>query len=52
MLEYALKGSKRYWTWVCFLLVLIGIGFIAYLNQFQVGLGITGMRFIIRKFNH
>jgi len=43
MLEYALKGSKRYWTWVCFLLVLIGIGFIAYLNQFQVGLGITGM---------
>jgi Ni/Fe-hydrogenase subunit HybB-like protein len=43
MLEKALVGSKRYWTWVCILLALIGVGFIAYLYQFRTGLGITGM---------
>lgn len=43
MLEKALTGSRRYWAWVFFLLVLIGIGFISYLHQFKYGLGITGM---------
>ncbi|EGB15041.1 Polysulfide reductase NrfD [Pseudodesulfovibrio mercurii] len=43
MLELALKGSKRYYGWIAFLLVLIGIGSIAYLNQILVGLKITGM---------
>lgn len=43
MLEKALSGSGKYWTWVFFLLALIGAGFVNYLNQFQNGLGITGM---------
>ncbi|MBI4654932.1 MAG: polysulfide reductase NrfD [Nitrospirae bacterium] len=43
MLEKALSGSKKYWLWMTFLLVLIGIGVISYLYQFRVGLGITGM---------
>ena len=43
MLEKALTGGKRYWTWLCILLVVIGVGFISYLYQFRVGLGITGM---------
>ncbi len=43
MLEKALYGGKRYWTWVFFLLGLIGIGFIAYLKQYSYGLGITGL---------
>jgi molybdopterin-containing oxidoreductase family membrane subunit len=43
MLEKALTGSRRYWTWVSFLVALVGIGFVNYLYQFQNGLGITGM---------
>jgi molybdopterin-containing oxidoreductase family membrane subunit len=43
MLEKALIGGRRYWTWVFFLLVIIGIGFITYLQQFKLGLGITGL---------
>ncbi|MBE0426813.1 MAG: polysulfide reductase NrfD [Nitrospirae bacterium] len=43
MLETALKGSRTYWIWVIFLLGVIGAGFISYLYQFSVGLGITGM---------
>ena len=43
MLETALKGSRRYWGWICFLLIVIGTGFIAYLYQFRIGLGVTGM---------
>ncbi len=43
MLEKALTGSRSYWTWVFFLLALVGIGFVNYLYQFQNGLGITGM---------
>jgi Ni/Fe-hydrogenase subunit HybB-like protein len=43
MLEKAIYGGRRYWVWVCFLLSLIGIGFLAYLYQFQNGLGVTGM---------
>jgi len=43
MLEKALTGSKRYWTWIFILLAIIGVGFINYLRQFDYGLGITGM---------
>ncbi len=43
MLEKALVGSKRYWTWIFFLLGVVGIGFITYLQQFKLGLGITGL---------
>ncbi|MBI5550499.1 MAG: polysulfide reductase NrfD [Desulfobacterales bacterium] len=43
MLELALKGSKSYWTWVVALLGVIGVGFLLYLGQLQIGLGITGM---------
>lgn len=43
MLEYALKGSKKYYGWMAALLVVIGIGFLFYLKQLDAGLGITGM---------
>ena len=43
MLEKALQGSRKYWTWVFFLLLIVGNGFINYLYQFKHGLGITGM---------
>lgn len=43
MLEKALVGSRKYWAWVIFLLAVFGVGFIAYLYQFQNGLGITGL---------
>ncbi|MDH5203547.1 MAG: polysulfide reductase NrfD [Nitrospirota bacterium] len=43
MLETALRGSRKYWGLILFLLSLIGIGFIFYLQQFSYGLGITGM---------
>jgi molybdopterin-containing oxidoreductase family membrane subunit len=43
MFEKALVGSNRYFGWVAFLLTIIGVGFIIYLYQFRVGLGITGM---------
>lgn len=43
MLEKALTGSKKYWAWVILLLVVIAVGFYAYLNQYNYGLGVTGM---------
>ncbi|HOP07629.1 MAG TPA: polysulfide reductase NrfD [candidate division Zixibacteria bacterium] len=43
MLEKALIGDKKYWTWVIGLLVLIGIGVLFYIRQFNEGLGITGL---------
>lgn len=43
MLENALTGSKRYWTWITILLAIIGAGVISYLRQYDYGLGITGM---------
>jgi len=43
MLEKALVGGRRYWRWIFFLLFVIGVGFLGYLYQFRVGLGITGM---------
>ncbi|MBU1318766.1 MAG: polysulfide reductase NrfD [candidate division Zixibacteria bacterium] len=43
MIEKALTGDKRYWGWIAFLLVLIGIGTINYLRQYGYGLGLTGL---------
>jgi len=43
MLEKAIKGDQKYWGWIVFLLLLIGMGFAFYLYQFKVGLKVTGM---------
>ena len=43
MIELALQGSKKYWAWVAFLLVVIGIGVVAYTMQFSQGLRITSL---------
>ena len=43
MLELAIKGSKRYYGWLAFLLAVTGVGFLVYLRQLDFGLGITGM---------
>ena len=43
MLDRAIKGSGRYWGWIIFLLVLIGIGSGFYSIQWVKGLMITGM---------
>lgn len=43
MLNKALRGSKNYWSWIGFLLFLIGIGFMFYLGQLNQGLTTTGM---------
>jgi Ni/Fe-hydrogenase subunit HybB-like protein len=43
MLETALKGKQGYWSWLIFLLAMMGIGFGCYLYQFHEGLRITGM---------
>jgi Ni/Fe-hydrogenase subunit HybB-like protein len=43
MLEYALTGQKKYWTWLLALAVVITTGFVCYLRQYQTGLTITGM---------
>ena len=43
MLDRALKGTTAYWSWLVFLLVLIGIGAACWFYQFNVGLRITGM---------
>jgi molybdopterin-containing oxidoreductase family membrane subunit len=43
MLEKTLTGDRRYWGWIFFLLALIAVGFLFYLEQFGYGLGITGL---------
>ncbi len=43
MIDKAFTGSKTYWSWVAFLLALIGLGTLAYLYQFENGLGVTGL---------
>ncbi len=43
MLETTLKGTKRYWGLLATFAVVMGIGFLIYLKQFDFGLGITGM---------
>ena len=39
MIEKALTGDSKYWTWLAFLLVLMGIGGACYVQQFNYGLG-------------
>jgi molybdopterin-containing oxidoreductase family membrane subunit len=43
MLELAIKGGKKYYGWMTFLMVIIGVGFLIYLRQLDFGLGITGL---------
>ncbi|MBE0596439.1 MAG: polysulfide reductase NrfD [Desulfuromonadales bacterium] len=43
MFDLALTGGRRYWSWVVFLLLLMGVGLFFYLQQLQHGLGITGL---------
>ncbi|MCP4580858.1 MAG: polysulfide reductase NrfD [candidate division Zixibacteria bacterium] len=43
MLERALIGGKKYWTWVFVLLGLIFIGTLFYLRQYDIGLTTTGL---------
>ena len=43
MIEKAFAGSRTYWAWLIFLLVVIGTGFFCYLRQWNEGLSITGL---------
>jgi molybdopterin-containing oxidoreductase family membrane subunit len=43
MLEKALEGDRRYWSWIAALLVVMGIAFLFYLRQYSEGLTITGL---------
>jgi molybdopterin-containing oxidoreductase family membrane subunit len=43
MFEKAVVGSRRYWAWIGSLFAVILLGFLFYLRQLQVGLGITGL---------
>ena len=43
MLEKALTGSGRYWTWMATLTAIIAVAVFEYLQQFKLGLGITGL---------
>ncbi|MBN2226193.1 MAG: polysulfide reductase NrfD [candidate division Zixibacteria bacterium] len=43
MIEKALIGGKRYWGWLAVLSVVIILGLLAYLKQFNTGLAITGL---------
>jgi molybdopterin-containing oxidoreductase family membrane subunit len=43
MFEHAIVGSRKYWSWIVFLLFLIAVGLACYLRQFRYGLAITGL---------
>jgi len=43
MFEKAVVGSRKYWTWLGVLSAVILAGFLCYLWQLQIGLGITGL---------
>jgi Ni/Fe-hydrogenase subunit HybB-like protein len=43
MLEKAMVGSRKYWSWIAFLFVLIAIAAGCYLIQLKNGLVITGL---------
>ncbi|MDA3844569.1 MAG: polysulfide reductase NrfD [Candidatus Kapabacteria bacterium] len=43
MLDKIFTGGKKYWAWMIFLSSIIGAGTLAYLHQYEVGLGVTGM---------
>jgi molybdopterin-containing oxidoreductase family membrane subunit len=43
MLENAFRGTKAYWGWIIALALVIGAATLAYLYQFNNGLGVTGL---------
>ncbi|PLX47033.1 MAG: menaquinol oxidoreductase [Desulfobulbaceae bacterium] len=43
MVDKVLKGNGLYWGWLTLLLMVMGAGAVAYLVQFNYGLGATGM---------
>ena len=43
MIEKALSGSTLYKGWMLFLLAIMGVGGVCYLQQWNYGLGVTGM---------
>jgi molybdopterin-containing oxidoreductase family membrane subunit len=43
MFEKAVVGGRRYWTWLGALFAVVLLGFLCYLWQLRVGLGITGL---------
>jgi molybdopterin-containing oxidoreductase family membrane subunit len=43
MFEKAVVGSRRYWAWIGALFTVILAGFLCYLRQLHLGLGITGL---------
>jgi molybdopterin-containing oxidoreductase family membrane subunit len=43
MLDKVFTGSKKYWAWVIFLCILVGIGTLAFIHQFKMGLQVTDM---------
>ncbi|MFH1687667.1 MAG: sulfate reduction electron transfer complex DsrMKJOP subunit DsrP [bacterium] len=43
MLEKALIGDKKYWTWLFALMAVMAVGLLCYLRQFSEGLGVTGL---------
>ena len=43
MLEKALTGSNRYWGWIAVLLAFMAAGALSYMQQYNYGLGMTGM---------
>ena len=44
MLEKVIKGNRNYWILLCVLAGIASIGILTYIQQFNLGLGITGMR--------
>lgn len=43
MLDKAFSGGRTYWTWIIILSAIIGVGVLAYLRQFEIGLAVTGL---------
>ena len=43
MFEKAITGGRRYWLWILALMALLGLGLLAWLHQYQQGLGVTGL---------
>jgi Ni/Fe-hydrogenase subunit HybB-like protein len=43
MFEKAVVGGRRYWSWIGALFAITFVGFLFYLREHEVGLGITGL---------
>ena len=43
MLELILKGRPRFYLWLCFLGAIIGLAFVVYLFQLNMGLTLSGL---------